>query len=574
MRLLIGIVFLFATHSPTAQVLIRNTNVLDVENKKILKGYSVLVNDGRIISVDKDRQYKLAPGTRVIDGEGKFLAPGLVDAHVHFFQSGGLFTRPDAIDLRKYRTHTEELKWSHDNMDDLLRRYLSAGITSVIDVGSTYNFLTQRDTFADKKYVPDIFMAGPLLTTWIPDAFKDLGNDGPFILMQTEENTRQGVRDQLRYKPDLIKIWYIVTDKDKEKGARKNLELVRAAIDEAHKNNLRVAVHATELITAKLAVEAGAEFLVHNIEDEIITDEFLQLLKKKNVVVCPTLIVGNGYFHTFAHNYSFTTDELELSNPAPVSDILNFPWPDTALGNKYISLLNSLARQDRNRHEDSVMTVNVKKMLDAGITVAAGTDAGNIGTQHVGAYLRELQAMHKAGFSMWDILTSATINGAKAMNLQSGFGSITKGKQADMLLLSANPLDSLANFRKIEWVINKGVVFHPDSLVSTTPEQLVQQQLNAYNAHNLEAFLEPYSEDVEIYTFPSKLEMKGKAAMRNAYQFINTTPGLYCKLLSRIVQNNMIIDHEEIWKDGKKQVHAIAMYTIEHGKISKVYFSK
>ncbi|HRF20320.1 MAG TPA: amidohydrolase, partial [Chitinophagaceae bacterium] len=93
--------------------------------------------------------------------------------------------------------------------------------------------------------------------------------------MLTEEGTRKSVQEQLKLNPDFIKIWYIVTDKDVEKGARKNLALVKAAIDEAHKNNKRVAVHATERITAQLAVEAGADFLVHSVDDEIVPDDFV-----------------------------------------------------------------------------------------------------------------------------------------------------------------------------------------------------------------------------------------------------------------------------------------------------------
>ncbi|MDZ4794227.1 MAG: hypothetical protein SGI83_08110 [Bacteroidota bacterium] len=71
----------------TAQVLVKNTNVLAVENKKVLIGYDVVVLDGRIVSVEKGKQYKLPPGTEVLDGTGKYLIPGFSDAHVHFFQS-------------------------------------------------------------------------------------------------------------------------------------------------------------------------------------------------------------------------------------------------------------------------------------------------------------------------------------------------------------------------------------------------------------------------------------------------------------------------------------------------------
>src|SRR5918993_175016 len=164
----------FLANAAYNQVLIKNVNVVDVENRKVLSGYNVVALEGRIISIDMGQTYKLPEGTRVIEGDGKYLIPGLIDAHVHFFQSGGIYARPDAIDLAKIRPYSTEIKWTHDHMEDFLRLYTSAGITSVVDVGSTINFLKQRDSFAGKPYAPDISMTGPLLTTWVPPAFKDL----------------------------------------------------------------------------------------------------------------------------------------------------------------------------------------------------------------------------------------------------------------------------------------------------------------------------------------------------------------------------------------------------------------
>ncbi|RYY55453.1 MAG: steroid delta-isomerase [Chitinophagaceae bacterium] len=141
-----------------------------------------------------------------------------------------------------------------------------------------------------------------------------------------------------------------------------------------------------------------------------------------------------------------------------------------------------------------------------------------------------------------------------------------------MLLLDANPVDSLANLRRISRVISKGVVLRPDSLVLYTPAELAQQQLNAYNAHDLEGFLAPYADDVEIYTFPDKLDAKGKDKMREMYSFLKKSPTLYCKLLNRVVQGNFVIDHEEILGVPGAPFYGIAIYVIRDGKISKVYF--
>ena len=143
-----------------------------------------------------------------------------------------------------------------------------------------------------------------------------------------------------------------------------------------------------------------------------------------------------------------------------------------------------------------------------------------------------------------------------------------------MLLLDKNPLENLSNWRSINRIINKGIAFEPAAVVNNTAEQLVQQQLNAYNAHDLDAFLAPYADDVELYDFPDRLIMKGKEQMRKEYGFVTKTPQLYCRLKNRLVQGNMVIDHVEVSFGGPEPVYAVAIYIIENGKIAKVYFKQ
>ena len=135
-------------------------SLVDVENKKLVPALDVLIENGVITAVGKKLS---AASPQIIDGSGKYLMPGLVDAHVHFFQSGSIYTRHDAIDLRKVKPYEEEIQWAHNNMDNFLRRYLSAGITSTVDVGATVSFLKQRDSFRTKAYAPSVYMTGPLL---------------------------------------------------------------------------------------------------------------------------------------------------------------------------------------------------------------------------------------------------------------------------------------------------------------------------------------------------------------------------------------------------------------------------
>lgn len=568
MKRLLLLCLLFLHLQSPAQLLIRNTTIVDVENKKLLPNQDVLVENGMITSVGK--KLKSSSITQVIDGSGKFLMPGLVDAHVHFFQSGGIYTRPDAIDLRKYKPYEEEIRWTHNNMEDFLRRYTRIGVTTVVDVGATVNFLKQRDTFRSKAYAPAVYMTGPLITTWEPEVFQKLADDEPFYLMKSVDEARRYVQKQLPYKPDFIKVWYIVLGRNKDSAARAHLAMVQAVIDEAHKNNLRVAVHATEQITARLAVEAGADFLVHGVEDELVDDAFVQLLKTKRTVLSPTLVVAGNYNKTFGQTYKPTVEDFKYAHPTPLNSLLDLKGLDSTITKPYKQWVQRSSAAAKK--EDEIRMANLKKLAAAGVVIATGTDAGNIGTQHASSYFDELQFMKQSGLDNWQLLQASTINGARAVGKEAAFGAIKKGMRADLLLLTKNPVEDLANWQAIELVVNKGIVVKPDSLRQPTPVELADQQLLAYNSHNLEAFLAPYADDVEVYGFPNKLQIKGKEQMRKAYAFLNTTPKLYCRLLNRIVQGNMVIDHEEVWGFGEKPFYGVAIYEIKNGKIQKVWF--
>jgi hypothetical protein len=112
------------------------------------------------------------------------------------------------------------------------------------------------------------------------------------------------------------------------------------------------------------------------------------------------------------------------------------------------------------------------------------------------------------------------------------------------------------------------------SSFAQTPAQLAQQQLDAYNNKDIEAFLAPYSENVKIYNHPNELTMSGKEAMRQRYgnMFANT-PDLHCTLMNRMVLGNTVIDQEFVIRDKTSPpTEVIAIYKIEGGKIAEVYF--
>lgn len=568
-------VLLISSFPLFAQTYITNVTIADVEKQKLIPNQTIVITNDLISNIKRSKKIKIPANATVIDGTDKYLLPGLTDAHIHFFQNGGLYTRPDAIDLRKYVPYQKEIDYAHQQMENVLSRYLQNGITNVIDVGSTYHFLKQRTNFKDKSNAPSIYMTGPLLTTYEPAEYENLKDDEPFRLVKTIEDGISMVKEQLPYHPDFIKIWYIVgvDSLDIETSARKSLPIIKAIIDEAHKNNLKIAVHATQRITAQLAVENGCDFLVHSVEDEILKKDFVQLLKKQKTILCPTLIVHHGYSNTFGQKIKMSNYELQKADAIQLGTLLDLKHlSNTLLIDNYKNYENAPKTISNLKRTDSISRVNLKILSDAGVLIATGTDAGNIGTLHASSYLAELQAMHKSGMSNWQILTASTLNGAKVLDKENEFGTVTIGKRANLILLGANPIDAIENITKINLVINKGIVFNPNELIKDTPADLAQRQLNAYNFRNINAFLEPYAEDVEIYSYPDKLLSTGKEAMRKSYsQMFENTPNLHCELVDRIVQGNIVIDKERV-QFGDNIIEAVAIYHIENNKIKKVYF--
>src|SRR5204863_6572603 len=270
--------------------------------------------DAKTISTPKD--------ARLIDCKGKFILPGYIDTHVHFFQSADLYTRPDVVDLTKVRPYADEVAWIKRNLPDTFERYLRSGITSVVDVGGPFwNFEVRKIANATPK-APRVAVAGPLISSVSREKL-DLG-DPPIVKIDTPEQARDFVRKLTSRKPDLVKIWYIV---DKDHPVESFRPIVRATIEQSHAHKIRVAVHATELETARAAVEEGADVLVHSVIDKLVDDAFVKLLKDRHVILCPTLAVFERYGRTFSHQLNLTPEEQKCGNPEVIAtlDVTKIP---------------------------------------------------------------------------------------------------------------------------------------------------------------------------------------------------------------------------------------------------------
>jgi imidazolonepropionase-like amidohydrolase len=436
--------------------------VINPADGKILPNATVVLNADKIERVAMGKQDAATLGKQ-IECAGKFILPGYIDTHVHFFQSADLFTRPDGADFNSVRPYKDEVAWIKSHLDDVFARYIRCGITSVVDVGGPmWNFEVRKKANVTAK-APRVAIAGPLISSVSREKL-DLG-DPPIVKIDSPDQARAFVRKLAEQKPDLVKIWYIV-DKDHPVDAFR--PVARATIEESHAHKIRVAVHATELETARAAVEEGADVLVHSVIDKPVDEAFVKLLKDRNIILCPTLVVFERYGRTFSHQLNLTLEEQKWGNPEVIAslDVTKVPQ-DTLPQRVKDALADPKAALDKIKKTYDVALPNLKKLEDDGVTIAAGTDAGNIGTIHGPALFREFQLMKQAGLTPMQILQCATANAAKLFGGDTGahIGKIENGYFADLIILNSNPLDDISNASNIDTVTKNGVVYPADLIL-------------------------------------------------------------------------------------------------------------
>src|SRR6185295_9440980 len=122
-----------------------HVNIVNVITGKIDADQTIVITNGRITAVGPFKKTKIPANISPRDASGKYMMPGMTDAHIHFFQSAGLYTRPDGINLNAVYPYEKDQQWLKDNLDDLMARYLACGITTVIDVGGPMSNYATRD---------------------------------------------------------------------------------------------------------------------------------------------------------------------------------------------------------------------------------------------------------------------------------------------------------------------------------------------------------------------------------------------------------------------------------------------
>jgi imidazolonepropionase-like amidohydrolase len=399
-------------------------------------------------------------GVTVVDGRGLWLTPGLVDAHVHFGQTGWVDARPDAVDVRDRYPYEKVAADLASNPERFLRSQLCSGVTAVFDVGD-YPWSVSRVRRSGDLRAPRVAATGPLLSTI--DFWVNVPAERQFIHLTDADAARKGVQYIASLGADAVKIWYIVTP---QQSVAASEPFVLAAAEEARRQKLPLAVHATGLAEAKVALRAGAKVLVHGVSEQPVDDEFFALAKKSGAIYTPTLTVFGGYGRIVADIQGKKQPVIDDPNgcvdAGTLAKIRETPGLDAKkIGPFLAATAQSVPEVDR------IGRANLKRVAESGIPIAMGTDAGNPLTLHGPAVYPEMEAMQAAGMTPMQVLVASTRGGAKAMGLEKEIGTVEKGKSADLLLVEGDPTIDVANLRKVRYVVRGGVVRSIEELKAT-----------------------------------------------------------------------------------------------------------
>jgi imidazolonepropionase-like amidohydrolase len=363
-----------------------------VGDGRVIDNCTIVVEGSKITQAGPAAEVKVPVGANRVNLSGKTVMPDIIDTHTHLSQTKEAIERD-------------------------LKRRAYYGVSAALSMGTNEN-----ESELDVRAHPQPGEA-KLFTAWRGITRPEPGRTTAPFWVDNEDQARKAVQDLAAHKVDIVKVW--IDDRD-GKFPKMTPALYGAAIDEAHKNGLRATVHIFTLDDAKGALKAGVDAFAHSVRDRDVDDEFMALVKQHpNLVVNPNLPPRGVKTDVSWLKASLPAAEMERVEKANVDD----PKAQAFYG---------------------IQSRNLAKLNAAGVKIILGTDGNTPWGPH-----EEIADMVTAGMTPAQAITAATKNGAEFLKMTDA-GTLQAGKNADFIVLDANPLDDITNTRKISAVYLQG----------------------------------------------------------------------------------------------------------------------
>lgn len=421
------------SNTENKNILFENVMLIDGNGGQPIQNTKVLVKNGKIAAIGNDISDDSA---EKIDLKGKTLIPALISAHSHVGTLKGTTTVPE--------NYTEE------NIRSQLKKYQDYGVLNVMSMGTDRPLLFESG-LREKSAKGEIDGArihsagyGFGVAEGAPPL--DFAMDKVFRPKTVKEIPAQ--MDSLKkINSELVKIW--VDDFNGKFKKKISPEIYKAIITEAHKRDLRVAAHVYYLSDLKQLVKDGIDVIGHSVRSEVIDNETLVEMKAKNIIYIPTLSLDE-FAYVYAKKPEWINDEFfKKSLEQGVYEMIT--------SEKYQNELKNSPAFAKSMKAFDIAKQNLKKVFDAGIPVAMGTDSGAMPLRAQGfSEHLELQLMTESGLTPLQAITVATKNSAKALKIDKDFGTIETGKMADFIILNSDPSKNMKNTRDIFLVYKAG----------------------------------------------------------------------------------------------------------------------
>lgn len=414
-----------------------NITVIDGSGAPKMENMAVAISEGKIASVTNMDKYVRRNEMREVDCTHKYIMPGLIDAHMHFW--GG--RTDNIINEMGYMLEPMQVKTLRSVAD--AQSVLKSGFTSVRDISRNGLFL--KRVFAEGSLLgPRIVACGPGLCKTgghvdlhqLPIEFL---KDQWVILADGPEEIRKQVRLLLRDGADQIKLWISGGDcwpADRLIDTHYSYEEIEMAVKEAGRSTgTMVCAHCENYESMKIALMAGVNTIEHG---EALNEELADLMVEKNAILVPTLAIQTYWFKEFVNA---ELEKMKVRPEAFLQRTVDDPPADD---------------------EEFVETVKEAFLLAKrkGVKIALGSDTVRAPAQKYGKWgLRELKALYENGMTVLEAIKAATKTAAEALGLEQRIGTIEAGKNADLLILKKDPssdINVLTNPENIEKIIVNG----------------------------------------------------------------------------------------------------------------------